>query len=149
MSKSPAKAAYDKWYKANRIAYNKARRDKYNSDKDARDKAVKKQRDYRVRTAGVPKMHFRKLNGKKVEVFRIGEVSKAVGRDEQTIRKWEKAGIIPPPSVEGTHRYYTLKQINLMTEVADLIDQLRSPKNHAALQIALEKKSKEVLAKWG
>jgi predicted transcriptional regulator len=36
------------------------------------------------------------LKGREVVMYSIGELAKELGRESQTIRKWEQAGIIPP-----------------------------------------------------
>lgn len=35
------------------------------------------------------------LKGKEVQMYTIGELADALGRESQTVRKWEIAGVIP------------------------------------------------------
>lgn len=144
------KASWSKWYENNKSKHNEARKARYHADPEVRIKAINRQKSYRERNAGQhDKSHVRVVAGKKREVFRIGEASSQVGRDEQTLRKWEKQGLVPAPTVVSKHRYYTQNQINLMRELAELIDKLRYPTGQEALDLAIKKKSKEISTKWG
>jgi hypothetical protein len=58
------------------------------------------------------------LGGQTVEMFTVGDLAKAIGREAGTIRKWERDGIIPRntyrlPSSDprGVRRLYSRKQI--------------------------------------
>jgi len=143
-----AQTAYRKWYKAHRLEFNKARKERYEKDEEARKAIVERQRQYRLEKPRTPAdgKHYRKVKGKEVQVFRIGVVSEMIGRDEQAIRIWEKAGRIPKPSIPGTHRYYTMGQVKLLTEWVELIDLVRY--DHKVRVLALPKKSEEIKALW-
>lgn len=54
------------------------------------------------------------IDGVELEMFTIGELAKRLDRQLQTLRKWEKLGIIPQATYRsGTNRrLYTVNQIN-------------------------------------
>lgn len=145
---TPAQVAYRKWYKANKIAFNKARAEKYAANPELQEKTRVKQKIYRE---SIPREkasgeHYRTIKGKVTQVFRIGAVAQMIGRDEQSIRSWEAKGYIPKPTIKSTHRYYTPNQIKLMSEWAELSGLLRwDPK---VREEALPKKSAEIKALW-
>lgn len=143
-----AQQAYRKWYAANSAKLNKLRKEKYAADPEKRKKIIAHQIEYRKNkprplTDG---HHFRMIGKKKVEVFRIGATAKMIGREEQAIRKWESIGRIPPPTIKGTHRYYTAGQVVLLRELAELMDQVRYSPN--LREFAIVKKSEEIKALW-
>jgi hypothetical protein len=59
------------------------------------------------------------VNGKNIELYPIGALGYTLGRQGQTIKKWEKDGIIPPALVRSTagRRLYTKAQIDAIAEV--------------------------------
>lgn len=149
MATAPEKTKYQRWYEANKEELSKRRKALYQNDPEHRAEVKKRQREYRKNhppesRAGASR--FKEINGIQVEVFRIGDACKMIGREEQTIRGWEEKGVIPRPSVEGVHRNYTKNQIVLMRELAQLIDQLRYDKD--ALQDAITSKSQEIHQLW-
>lgn len=149
MNEERRKASWRTWYANNKAKLNAKRKQRYHASQEVREKAINRQKNYRERTAGThDSVHLRLVAGKKREVFRIGDASEQVGRDEQTLRKWEKQGLIPKPIVASKHRYYTQNQINLMRKLAELIDQLRYPTGQEALDIAVTDMSKEIATKW-
>lgn len=87
------------------------------------------------------------MNGEMVKAYRITDAGKMAGRSVQTIRNWEAQLTIPKPTIEKTHRYYTLNQISLLKELADLIDLLRY-EGHEVLGAATANKSEEIHNLW-
>ncbi len=61
------------------------------------------------------------VQGKEVELFTIGELARRLEREQQTIRKWEKAGVIPPTRIRSKtgRRLYTEGQINALVKLVD------------------------------
>lgn len=59
------------------------------------------------------------INGVDIEMFPIGELSRQLDRQRQTIRKWEKAGIIPQAVYRSgaDRRLYTRRQIEAIVKV--------------------------------
>jgi hypothetical protein len=53
------------------------------------------------------------INGVELEMFTIGELAKRLDRQRQTLRKWEKQGIIPQAIYRSgaDRRLYTKNQI--------------------------------------
>lgn len=122
-----AQLASQKWYNSNRNSFNAERKRKYAEDSLRRLSAIEKQKEYRLhnpRPTGLPKK-FAIVCGQTVDAYRIGEVARRVGRDEQVIRIWERKGYIPAPSLPGPQRYYTLQQIHLLTGFARMMDEFR------------------------
>ena len=57
--------------------------------------------------------------GVKTKLYNIGTLAYAVGRDTQTIRKWEIAGILPPtPFRVGGKRMYSKEHIDAVVDSA-------------------------------
>jgi DNA-binding transcriptional MerR regulator len=67
------------------------------------------------------KSKFVTVNGEKVEVFYINELAYALGRDTQTVRKWEIAGVIPKSVFKDSsnRRMYSREQIDLVVKIAE------------------------------
>jgi len=145
---TPAAAAYRKWYAKHKAEFNRKRAEKYAADEGLRQAAQRKQQLYReTKPREVASgQHFRMVKGHQVEVFRIGSVSEMIGRNEQTIRSWERKGYIPKPTIKSTHRFYTTKQVQLLREFGDLSSLVRwDPQIRA---VAISKKVKEIKAQW-
>lgn len=60
------------------------------------------------------------LNGEKVTMYSIGEIARRLGRDPQTIRKWERDGVIPVAMFRDVknRRMYTQEQIEAIVKIA-------------------------------
>ena len=60
-------------------------------------------------------------NGKKVVLYPVSVLSEALGRSNQTIRKWEIAGILPRTMFEDSRkcRLYTKEQIDIIVQCAE------------------------------
>lgn len=65
--------------------------------------------------------------GAETEFFTVGDLSKALGRQPVTIRKWEREGVIPKSTyqspgkdgdVRGRRRLYTRQQVEGMVRIA-------------------------------
>ena len=61
------------------------------------------------------------LNGEKIDLFYINELATAIGREPQTIRKWEVSGVLPKTAFKDKYgrRMYTREQINVVVEYAE------------------------------
>ena len=147
---TPTKAqlAYRKWYKANKVRFNKRRSEDY-AKSIAQQQAARERQKLRRAMKPAPTAdghHYRKVKGRKVEVFRITAAAKMVGRDAQTIRTWETDGKIPEPTIKSTHRYYTMHQIKLMAELAELMTLVRW--QGKVREVATANKCEEIKARW-
>lgn len=62
-----------------------------------------------------------KINGKEIELFYISTLAYALGRSEQTIRKWEISGVLPNSCFRDNHgrRMYTQEQIDIIVSIAE------------------------------
>lgn len=141
-------SSFSKWYEKNKKEFNRKRRENYRKDEDARLAIVERQREYR-RNNPTPRRDVpltKEVSGREQAVMRIGVVAKEVGRTDQVLRMWEKKGIIPKPSVTSTHRYYTLRQVELLKGLAEVMDEVRY--KPAIRADAIEKKSNEVFGLW-
>ena len=60
-------------------------------------------------------------NGKKVILYPVSVLSEALGRSNQTIRKWEISGILPRTMFEDSRkcRLYTKEQIDIIVKCAE------------------------------
>ena len=48
-----------------------------------------------------------------MKFYSIGEFAKLIGKTEQTLRNWDKKGILKPHHVtRAGHRYYSQEQLN-------------------------------------
>lgn len=141
---------FSRWYEANKEKLSAERKAKYNNDAEYRQASLQKAAEWRAKNprvsrVGVPSK--RMSNGVLTEVFRITAAGKMIGRSDQTIRDWEDEGIIPPPTVVSAHRFYTRNQIELMKELADLINLVRY-QGLEVLQTAMDSKSSDIHSKW-
>lgn len=55
--------------------------------------------------------------------YRIKEVSEMTGVHPQTLRNWEREGLIDPIRISGNHRLYTQKEIDKIGEIIKLKDE--------------------------
>lgn len=115
---------FKEWYEENGDSHNEKRKRRYETDPEYRNAIIERQRAYRQRTS-VRRVRppLTKVDDKGVEhlVYRVGLASQMVGRSPQTLKKWERKGYIPKPSIKTIHRYYTAKQVELMIKNADFI----------------------------
>ena len=60
-------------------------------------------------------------NGKKVILYPVSVLSESLGRSNQTIRKWEIAGILPRTMFEDSRkcRLYSKEQIDIIVKCAE------------------------------
>lgn len=119
--------SFQRWYKSHAKEFNEKRRSRYRKDKSYREKIVERQAEYRARRSGAvkEKKQLTKLdvNGNLQKVFRIGEVAQSLGRSQQTIRKWEKDGLLPGRTIETSHRYYTAVQVQQMGKLCLVLEE--------------------------
>lgn len=149
MTTETKQKAFSSWYERNKESLKEKRAKKYREDPEYRQAALDraaKQRASSPRQDVDKDQRFRSIDGKQVEVFRIGKVAEMIGKDEQTIRLWESRGVIPKPSAPGKHRYYTATQVGLLQELCDTIGDSRY--DAAASRDALAEKSKKVYMHW-
>lgn len=149
MTTETKQQAFQSWYERNKESMRQKRAEKYRNDPEYRQAALDraaKQRASTPRTAAEKGQRFRVIDGKSVEVFRIGAVAEMIGKDEQTIRLWESRGVIPAPSAPGKHRYYTATQVSLLKGLCSVLGDNRY--DAATCRDALADKSKEVYVNW-
>lgn len=65
-----------------------------------------------------------KVNGKKLDLYTVGELANRVDRKPQTIRGWERRGVIPPARYKAKTgmRLYTEKQIEAIVNKVEKFD---------------------------
>jgi hypothetical protein len=61
------------------------------------------------------------IKGKDIELYTIGELADRLDRQRQTLRKWEKQGIIPQATYRSgsNRRLYSLNQISAIVETVE------------------------------
>lgn len=144
-------SAFKRWYAKNAQKLAEQRKKKYWSDPEYRAKCLSSNKVYRdtkakPRRQPYPPVKPTKL-GMPMEVYRIGQVAKMIGRTGQSIRKWEKDGLIPKPIVEAGQRYYTPRQVELMRELAAVLDRYHHS-SRAEINAAIAAKRQEVFNNW-
>jgi len=56
-----------------------------------------------------------------MKLYAIGEFSKIIGRTTQTLRDWDKKGVLKPAQVaESGYRYYSQEQLNHFLGIKNL-----------------------------
>lgn len=75
-----------------------------------------------------------------MKYYRISEVSKITGIAAETIRYWEKKGLIKPDRKYGNRRFYTY---NTIRKIIKLLESREKPKLN--LSKTIKKQLKEVL----
>ncbi len=146
--KAKARAAYNKWWAANREKLNRERNEKYQNDPNFREHAVNRQARYRRTLA--PKVRdgtrHRVVKGVRTQVFSISQAAEYINRSAQTLRIWEKSEVIPVPTVGGVQRCYTPGQVQLLLELVEIYDRLAKDPINRAIEVGA--KSTEIKAKW-
>ncbi len=117
------RAGVRRWYDENRDEYNELRRKRYAKNKDARKKAQVRAKNYREDppTSIEPRKLKRLYKGKLVPVLSTGEVALLCNRAPQTVRNWERQGMIPTSVFEDSHRLYTKRQARMIVTLANAI----------------------------
>lgn len=66
-------------------------------------------------------MKIYEIKGKEVVMYSIGELAEALGRESQTVRKWEQNGTIPPTRFrdKANRRLYPQEIVEGMKEISD------------------------------
>jgi hypothetical protein len=106
---------YQKWYKNNKEILNEKRRKKYAKDQIYRNK--------QLAMARVRRQKLRAEKATQWEGLTTPQVATLVGRKAQTIRTWEKRGIIPtPPQTDHGVRMYKPHHVTLLKDMVDLMD---------------------------
>jgi len=61
------------------------------------------------------------VGNKKVALYSIGVLANAIDRQQQTVRKWEKRGVIPPAQYrsETGRRLYTKQQVDIVKRLVN------------------------------
>ena len=67
----------------------------------------------------MPKTYM--IGGEETELFTIGELADQLDRQRQTVRKWEREGIIPAASFRSKagRRLYTREQVTAIVSAVD------------------------------
>lgn len=60
------------------------------------------------------------IDGREITMFTIGELARRLGRDVQTVRGWERRGVIPVARYRSltNQRLYTEEQISAIVRIA-------------------------------
>lgn len=85
------------------------------------------------------------INNKEIDLYTIGELAEQLDRQRQTIRKWEKDGIIPPATYRSKsgRRLYTEKQIKAIVDMVNAFEL----KQGMAIPKEFKEKVREAFAK--
>lgn len=101
---------YSKWYKKNKDSLNEKKAQRYKEDKEYREKIKERARERSRFLAAQnkkaikgksgpipPKEYTIRINGTafKVKMYTIGSIAKILKREIQTVRQWERKGLIP------------------------------------------------------
>jgi len=106
---------YQKWYRNNKLTLNEKRRKKYAQDKEYRNKQLAMARIRRQRIQAQKNTQWEGLT--------TPQVAKLIGRKAQTIRGWEKRGLIPDAEqTEHGVRMYQTHHVGLLKQLAALMD---------------------------
>jgi hypothetical protein len=115
---------FSDWYGDNKEKYNRRRRERYQKDKQYRNKALRNSQRYRE--SGPRELdeygrlkQTKIVKGEEIEVFTITAVADKIGKTAQTIRKWEAKGFIPKPIFRTRVRLYTQHQVNLLIRFSE------------------------------
>lgn len=136
--------SYSNWYKRNKEAFNKRRREKYKKDPEYRSRMYKPEKS----------VHDLKPEN---EVYTVTEACKTVGKNASTLWVWEKEGLIPSALQVKGRKYYTAIQVELLSELAKVrvrgryskdayASKLEDIKNRIALE--WDSMTEQVLASW-
>ncbi|MCK5788775.1 MAG: MerR family transcriptional regulator [Chlamydiia bacterium] len=110
----------EKWYSKNKDKVSISKKDKYANNKEYRDRV--KQRAARQRES-LKQTKYKAvkvvINGSHCMMHTIHSVSVLVGKTYQTLKSWEKNGVIPECVVVGRTRYYTPIQSMLIKAYVD------------------------------
>ena len=115
------RASFRRYYDENRDDYNARRRDKYAQDKETREKARERAREYRASKPVVERQLTRVLNGRNVKVYSTGQIAQEMDRTPQMLRNWDKLGLIPESVFPDKHRLYTAKQKRMIIRLGEVI----------------------------
>jgi DNA-binding transcriptional regulator YiaG len=107
--------AFKAWYDSKGATYNEARRQKYHTDKERREKARLQAAEYRqsVKETG-------KLPELRRGLYTISHLAAVLRISMQTVRNWEAKGMIPKTNQPGKHRLYTPEQVRLLLQLLKL-----------------------------
>ncbi len=148
--KSRENSAFKAWYEKNKESLSEQRKRRYEADPEFRDavlaRAAQWRRDNPEKTSRVGQARLKEINGHKVECFRMSEACRRIGCSDQSIRDWEASGLIPKPTLQSAHRYYTARQIELLGDFFKFMTSVRYDKLNRTQLIA--RKSSELHDRW-
>lgn len=138
-----------KWYHGHSEEYNDLRRQRYAEDKEVREKARQRAREYRNRRRKGASISsdpvWRYVNGsgacdyghgRRIRVWSTGQIAEIIGATPQMLRNWERKGWIPDSIFPDKHRLYTGEQVNLIVEFAGFMKQYRAKPSKYKGQLA-------------
>jgi MerR family transcriptional regulator/heat shock protein HspR len=64
------------------------------------------------------------MHGKNEPVYAIGIVSRIIGVHQQTIRNYERWGLVVPNRSEGGRRYYSQTEVEMIQKIREWIEVL-------------------------
>lgn len=148
--KSREKSAFKAWYEKNKDSLSEQRRRRYQADPEFREavlaRAAQWRRDNPEKVSRVGQAGLKDINGRKLECFRMSEACRRIGCSDQSIRDWEASGLIPEPTVQSAHRYYTAAQIELLRDFFEFMTAVRYDKLNRTRLVA--EKSSELRNRW-
>lgn len=135
-------ATVRRWYHNHSEEYNEARRKRYASNDEIREKAKERARSYRAQRRNGTELNaeplYRFVNekgpcpygeGLRIPVFTTGHIAQVIGSTPQMLRNWEQKGWIPDSMFPDKHRLYTQHQVQLIVGLAVfMVEYRKSPK---------------------
>lgn len=110
-----------RWYRTHREDFLASLKGRYAADPEFRrfKKRYAEQYERRRAEGYFPDFRplYRDVGGEQVQVFRLSEVARDIGRSTACVRLWEHTEQIPPPTFE--RRLYTEAQAGLLRLLAD------------------------------
>lgn len=111
---------FKKWHEGSKDDFNAKRRDRYANDPAYRERQQEynRKRQERIKEERGGRT-LREVNGVEIECVRMSELAKMCGTNMDAIRRYEKSGYIPKPTIPGSHRLYTNGQAAMVKAFFD------------------------------
>lgn len=100
---------------------------------------------------GLPAIHYKSpVTGKETDLWHIGTLAVAIGRQSSTIRKWEMAGFIPPTPFRTPNgaRLYTTEHVDVFVQCCMLYKVAQGRKMPLAFRRRIKEEFKRINEKY-